>query len=255
MTLFLKRLFAGLALLLPLSLGAQELLWSDEFDGTSLDTSVWNFELGDGCPALCGWGNNERQFYTKSNHRLEDGKLIITARRDSSGYTSTRITTKGKREFQYGRIEARAKLPVGEGVWPAFWMLGSNISEAGWPRCGEIDILEYVGREPGQVFTSLHTADSHGNTINTQKTLFEGIEEGFHTYAAEWTAEHIAFFVDGQLVYTFEPEQRTEEVWPFDQPFYLLLNLAIGGNFGGPEVDDGIFPQEFVIDYVRVYRL
>lgn len=220
-----------------------------------MDTSVWNFELGDGCPALCGWGNNERQFYTKSNHRLEEGKLIITARRDSSGYTSTRITTKGKREFQYGRIEARAKLPVGKGVWPAFWMLGSNISEAGWPRCGEIDILEYVGREPGQVFTSLHTADSHGNTVNTQKTLFEGIEEGFHTYAAEWTAERIAFFVDGQLVYTFEPEQRTEEVWPFDQPFYLLLNLAIGGNFGGPEVDDGIFPQEFVVDYVRVYRL
>lgn len=255
MKLFLKRLFAGFALLLPLSLGAQELLWSDEFDGASLDTSVWNFALGDGCPALCGWGNNERQFYTKSNHRLEEGKLIITARRDSSGYTSTRITTKGKREFQYGRIEARAKLPVGKGVWPAFWMLGSNISEAGWPRCGEIDILEYVGREPGQVFTSLHTADSHGNTVNTQKTLFEGIEEGFHTYAAEWTAERIAFFVDGQLVYTFEPEQRTEEVWPFDQPFYLLLNLAIGGNFGGPEVDDGIFPQEFVIDYVRVYRL
>lgn len=255
MKLFLKRLFAGFALLLPLSLGAQELLWSDEFDGASLDTSVWNFELGDGCPALCGWGNNERQFYTKSNHRLEEGKLIITARRDSSGYTSTRITTKGKREFQYGRIEARAKLPVGKGVWPAFWMLGSNISEAGWPRCGEIDILEYVGREPGQVFTSLHTADSHGNTVNTQKTLFEGIEEGFHTYAAEWTAERIAFFVDGQLVYTFEPEQRTEEVWPFDQPFYLLLNLAIGGNFGGPEVDDGIFPQEFVVDYVRVYRL
>jgi beta-glucanase (GH16 family) len=231
----------------------RELLWADEFDGNELDLSDWNYELGDGCPKLCGWGNNERQLYTRENHRLEDGKLIITARKEGDRYTSTRITTKDKEAFQYGRIETRAKLPVGEGLWPAFWMLGQNIDEVGWPRCGEIDILEYVGREPGEVFTTLHTAAGHGDNGSSKKTKFPDIEEGYHTYATEWTEEKIEFFVDGQSVYTFAPEDRSESVWPFDQPFYIILNLAIGGNFGGPEVDDSIFPQEFIIDYVRVY--
>ena len=231
----------------------RELLWSDEFDADRLDTTVWNYELGDGCPNLCGWGNNERQIYTRENHRLEDGHLIITARKDGDTYTSTRITTKDNQEFQYGRIETRAKLATGQGIWPAFWMLGTNIDEVGWPLSGEIDILEYVGREPGEVFTTLHTAAGHGDNGSSQKSQFADIEEGFHRYAAEWTAEEISFFVDDQLVYTFDPEERTQEVWPFDQPFYILLNMAIGGNFGGPEVDDSIFPQEFIIDYVRVY--
>jgi len=155
---------------------------------------------------------------------------------------------------KYGRVEARAKLPVGHGIWPAIWMLGSNITEVGWPLCGEIDILEYVGREPDMVFNSLHTKDSHGNTVNTKKTKIETIEEGFHTYTADWTPEKIDFYVDGNLMYTFAPEHKTEEIWPFNQPFYLILNMAVGGNFGGPEVDDSIFPQEFVIDYIRVYK-
>lgn len=231
-----------------------KLIWEESFNGDTLDTNTWNYELGDGCPNLCGWGNNERQIYTKTNHRLADDKLIITAQKQDSIYTSTRITTKGKKEFMYGRMEARAKLPIGQGLWPAFWMLGSNISEVGWPQCGEIDILEYVGREPDMVFTSLHTQDSHGNTINTQKTTFEDIEEGFHTYAADWSPDSIKFYVDEQLVYTFAPDNKSEDIWPFDQPFYFIINLAIGGNFGGPEVDDTIFPQEFVIDYVRVYE-
>lgn len=228
--------------------------WAEEFEGDRLSEEHWNFELGDGCPELCGWGNNESQVYTRNNHRIEDGKLIITARKEDSLYTSTRITTRGKIEFQYGRLEARAKLPKGTGVWPAIWLLGSNIGEVGWPRCGEIDILEYVGKEPGEIFTSLHTRDSYGNTINTRKTPIEGIEESFHLFAVEWTPEAIEFFVDGQAVYRFAPEERTEEVWPFDQPFYLIINLAIGGNFGGPEIDDSIFPQEFVIDYIRIFK-
>ena len=232
---------------------ARTLLWAEEFDGDGLDTTAWNFELGDGCPNLCGWGNNERQVYTRSNHRLEDGHLVIAARKDGNDYSSTRITTKGKKEFQYGRIETRAKVPTGQGIWPAFWMLGTNIDEVGWPLCGEIDILEYVGREPGEVFTTLHTAAAHGDNGSSQKSRFADIEEGFHRYAAEWTAEDISFFVDDQLVYVFDPADRSEEVWPFDQPFYILLNVAIGGNFGGPEVDDSIFPQEFTVDYVRVY--
>lgn len=148
----------------------------------------------------------------------------------------------------------RAKLPVGTGVWPAFWMLGSNIGEVKWPLCGEIDIMEYAGKEPGIIHTSLHTQASHGRTINTRETKFFGIEEGFHTYTAEWTADAIRFFIDEQLVYTFSPENKTEEVWPYNQSFYLLLNLAIGGGFGGPIVDNTIFPQEYIIDYVRVYQ-
>lgn len=230
-----------------------QLIWEENFDGTTLNEDVWNFEHGNGCPEICGWGNNELQFYTETNHTVKDGLLTITAKLEDSVYTSTRITTAGKFEFQYGKIEVRAKLPVGRGIWPAFWMLGSNIKEVGWPKSGEIDILEYVGKEPGMVFTSLHTQDSHGNTINTKKTEFKNIEEGFHLYAANWTKDKIEFFVDNQLVYTFAPENKTEAVWPFNQPFYVIVNMAIGGNFGGQEVDNVIFPQEFVLDYIKVY--
>ena len=231
----------------------RKLIWEENFDGNILNEKVWNIEVGDGCPN-CGWGNNERQLYTKENHKLVDGKLVITAKKDGDKYTSTRITTKAQKEFKYGRIEAKAKLPIGHGIWPAFWMLGSNIDKVGWPKSGEIDILEYVGREPDMVFTTLHTQDSHGNSINTKKTKFEDIEEGYHVFAVDWTKEKMDFFVDEQLVYTFNPKDRSEDVWPFDQPFYILVNMAIGGNFGGPDVDDTIFPQEFIIDYIRVYQ-
>lgn len=231
----------------------RKLVWEENFNAKALDEKAWNFELGDGCPN-CGWGNAERQLYTKDNHQLIDGNLVITAKKEGEKYTSTRITTKGKKEFKYGRFEARAKLPVGHGIWPAFWMLGSNIDQAKWPKCGEIDILEYVGREPDMVFTSLHTKDSHGNTVNTKKTKFENIEDGFHIYAAEWTNEKIDFFVDGQLVYTYNPADKTEDVWPFDQPFYIIVNVAVGGNFGGPDVKDEILPQKFIVDYIRVYQ-
>lgn len=231
-----------------------ELYWSEEFEGNELNLETWNFELGDGCPALCGWGNDEAQEYTRDNHKLEDGKLIITARKDGSRYTSTRITTSGKMEFQYGRLEAKAKLPRGVGIWPAIWLLGANIEDVGWPGCGEIDMLEYLGKEPGQVFTSLHTADSYGNTLNTRKTKIEGIEDGYHLFAMDWEPDEIRFFVDGEMVYRFNPEARSEEVWPFDQPFFLIINMAIGGNFGGPEIDNAIFPQEFIIDYIRIFK-
>ena len=231
-----------------------KLIWEDNFDEANLNEQIWNFELGNGCPDNCGWGNNEKEIYTKNNHKIEDGHLIITIKKEDSVYTSTRITTRGKKEFQYGRIEARAKLPVGKGLWPAFWMLGSNISEVGWPMCGEIDILEYVGREPKTVYTSLHTQNSHGNTINSKKTFIEDIEQGFHIYAIDWTKDKIDFYVDEKLIYTFSPQDKTTEVWPFDQPFYILINMAIGGNFGGFEIDDTVLPQEFIIDYVKVYK-
>ncbi len=231
-----------------------ELVWEENFDGNSLNEKVWNFELGDGCPDLCGWGNNESQIYTKVNHKVENGYLVITAKKEDSVYTSTRITTKNKQEFQYGRIEVRAKLPLGKGLWPAFWMLGSNISEVGWPLCGEIDIVEYVGREPNTIFTSLHTQDSHGNTINTAKRIIEGIEEGFHTYEIDWNKDKIEFYIDREMFYTFNPGIKTINIWPFDQPYFFIINLAIGGNFGGKEIDDSIFPREFIIDYIKVYQ-
>lgn len=231
----------------------RKLIWEENFDGKSLNESSWNFEIGNGCPN-CGWGNNERQLYTKENHKIVDGNLVITAKKDGDKYTSTRITTKGKKEFKYGRIEARAKVPVGHGIWPAFWMLGSNIDKVGWPKSGEIDILEYVGRDPDMVYTTLHTQDSHGNSVNSKRTSFPTIEEGFHVFAVEWDKDKMDFFVDDAKVYTFQPQNKTEDVWPFDQPFYILINMAIGGNFGGPEVDDTIFPQQYIIDYVKVYQ-
>ena len=231
----------------------RKLVWEENFKGKSLDEKNWNFELGNGCPN-CGWGNNERQLYTKENHQFLDGKLVITAKKDGERYTSSRMTTKGKKEFRYGRIEARAKLPVGKGIWPAFWMLGSNIDKAGWPKCGEIDILEYIGREPHMVFTTLHTQDHHGDAASSKKTKMDNIEDGFHVYAVDWTKEKMEFFVDGQSVYSFSPEPKNENSWPFDQPFYIIINMAIGGNFGGPDVDDTIFPQQFIIDYVKVYQ-
>lgn len=252
----MKAKFTLLFLLILISCAKkQQLVWEENFDGDQLDIAHWNFELGDGCPELCGWGNGESQIYTKKNHRLENGHLIITAKKNhDSLYSSSRITTKSKKEFQYGRMEIRARFPLGKGLWPAIWMLGSNISDVGWPLCGEIDIVEYVGREPNIVFTSLHTADSFGNTKNTRKDLIEGIEEGFHLYAMVWNRDKIDFYIDNQLFYSFSPENKTAKIWPFDQPFYFIVNLAIGGNFGGKEIDDSIFPQEFVIDYIKVYQ-
>lgn len=245
-------------LIIVITLGScsiqKELIWEEDFTGNTLDLDSWQFDLGDGCPELCGWGNEEPQLYTRNNHELRDGNLVIAVKKEDSTYTSTRITTKNKFEFKYGRVVARAKLPVGEGVWPAIWMLGSNIDEVKWPMSGEIDMVEYVGREPNMIFNSLHTKDSHGETINTKKTRIETIEEGFHIYEMNWTPQIIEFFVDGTKLYTFNPDSRTEEVWPFDQPFYILVNLAIGGGFGGPTIDDSILPQEFLIDYIKVYK-
>jgi len=253
----MKKFFVVLVLISSLNYAQtqkRKLVWEENFDSKTLNRDSWNFDIGNGCPDLCGWGNNERQIYTETNHTLKDGNLIIQAQLENDVFTSTKITTKGKKQFLYGRFEARAKLPVGHGLWPAFWMLGSNISKIGWPKCGEIDILEYIGREPHMVFTSLHTQDSHGETINTKKTKFDTIEEGFHIYAMDWTKDKIEFFVDSKLVYTFQPSIKNDDTWPFYQPFYLIVNLAVGGNFGGPDVDKSVFPQQFSLDYIKVYQ-
>jgi beta-glucanase (GH16 family) len=230
------------------------LVWEENFNGETLDESIWNYEVGNGCPELCGWGNNEKQVYTKNNHKVRDGYLHINIKKDNNIYTSTRITTKGKKEFKYGTIEARAKLPLAKGLWPAFWMLGANISEVGWPLCGEIDILEYIGRKPKTIFTTLHFQDMHGENAYTKTTYLENIEDGFHVYAVNWSPEKIEFFVDGKLMYDYNPKIKNERNWPFNQPFYIILNTAVGGNLGGNTIDDTLFPQEFIIDYIKVYE-
>ncbi|MCY4299438.1 MAG: glycoside hydrolase family 16 protein [Flavobacteriaceae bacterium] len=231
-----------------------ELVWSDEFEDDEINLNDWTFELGNGCPHLCGWGNQELQHYTEENHRLQDGFLIIEAKKsDQNAYTSTRIKTEGKREFTYGRIEARIKLPRGEGLWPAFWLLGANIKEVGWPACGEIDIMEYVGKQPGMIHNAIHTTSSYFTTQNKQSTMIPNVEEGFHVYAINWTSDAIEFYFDDQMTYRYAPEVKNEKNYPFDNPQFLLLNLAIGGNFGGPVGDLTQFPQQYMIDYVRVY--
>lgn len=240
---------------LSCGLGFGQVIFQEDFEGPELNMEHWSYEEGDGCPNLCGWGNNEQQVYDRQQVKIEDGNLVITAAKSDEGYVSGKINTKDKVEFQYGIIEVRAKLPKGKGMWPAIWMLGADIEKVSWPASGEIDVMEYVGRDPGVVHSSLHTPASHGNTVNTRKITWEGIEDDFHVYKAIWTEESITFFIDDHQVYEFVPEQYDQEHYPFQKPFYLLLNLAVGGNFGGQEIDDSALPAKFYIDWVRISEL
>ncbi|CCH51809.1 glycoside hydrolase family 16 [Fibrisoma limi BUZ 3] len=240
---------------------ARKLVWADEFDKAGLpDTTKWAYEVGGN-----GWGNNELQFYTNrraDNARSEGGKLIIEAKKEDyqgRNYTSARLLTRGKAEWKYGRIEALAKLPAGRGTWPAVWMLGKNIPTAGWPRCGEIDIMEHVGFDEGVVHGTVHTeAYNHGKkTQKGQQTPVPDATQAFHLYAIEWTPDKIDFFIDDRKYYTVEKSVLGSTVaeWPFDQPFYLILNVAVGGNWGGQKgVDETIWPRRMEVDYVRVYQ-
>jgi beta-glucanase (GH16 family) len=233
----------------------ETLVWHDEFDGQGLPDAVrWDYESG-----LIR--NNERQYYTRdrpANARVEDGMLVIEAhleRYQDAAYTSASLTSRAS--WTYGRIEVRAKLPKGRGTWPAIWMLGTNIREAGWPTCGEIDIMEHVGFDPGRIHANIHTkAYNHVQGTNKGNSLVVSRpDEEFHVYSAVWSPEQIEVFVDGQRYFVFAKEPTGDEVWPFDKPQYLILNLAIGGSWGGQKgIDDSVFPTRFVIDYVRVYR-
>ena len=232
------------------------LVFADEFDtaGTP-DPAKWGYELG-------YIRNNEKQYYTSrsENARIEGGNLVIEGRKEAYqayGYTSASINTRGRFEFLYGRVEVRAKLPTGVGTWPAIWMLGTNIGQVGWPACGEIDIMENVGFDPLRIHASVHTA-AYNHTIGTQKSANVTIanpSEDFHVYAMEWYADHIDVFVDGQKYFTFRNEGTGSRAWPFDKPHYLLINLAIGGGWGGQKgIDDLRFPHRYLVDYVRIYQ-
>ena len=248
--------FLTLCLVLVSTACAQEkIIFEEDFNADTLNMEIWNYEEGDGCPNLCGWGNNEKQIYNRDYVALEDGKLVITAEKKGDTYYSGKINSKDNVEFTYGVIEVKAKLATGKGLWPAIWMLGADISEVGWPASGEIDILEYIGKEPGIVFTSLHTPASHGNTINTKKTKVANIEEGYHTYKAVWTPDYIEFFVDGDQLYRFTPENYNEEEYPFKKDFYFLINMAVGGNLGGAEIDESALPDKFYVDHIKVTEL
>ncbi|MHC0440088.1 glycoside hydrolase family 16 protein [Flavobacterium sp. 3-210] len=230
---------------------ARKLLWADEFDVDGAPNSAkWGYNTGTGD----GWGNNELEYYTTrpENVIISNGTLKIRAIKEEymgSHYTSTRMLTKGKFSFKYGRAEVRAKLPVGGGTWPAFWMLGDNIDTAPWPACGEVDILESVGNNPNVNHSSLHSPGRSGNTPDTAITTVPNSATEFHVYAAEWSAESIKFYVDDNLFYTYANSSST----PFNANFFLILNLAMGGNFGG-KVDPNFTSATFEVDYVRVYN-
>ena len=233
-----------------------QLVWSDEFDSTSLDLTSWTRETGGN-----GWGNNELEYYTdrEENSYLEDGNLIIKAIQESYGdrsYTSARLKTQGKRLWQYGKIEARMKLPYGQGIWPAFWTLGENITSVGWPRCGEIDIMEMIGGQ-GRENTVHGTAHWDNNGQHAQyggsKTLSSGTyADDFHVFTIEWNENTIKWYVDNVLYTTIDitPSGLSE----FHQEFFIVLNLAVGGNWPGNPDQTTTFPQYLTVDYVRVYQ-
>jgi len=236
------------------------LVWSDEFaqaNGSLPSASKWAYETGAG-----GWGNNELQYYTArtNNLRIEDGQLVIEARQESysgASYTSARIKTQGKASWAYGRVEARIKLPRGQGIWPAFWMLGANITSVGWPTCGEIDIMENVGRETNIVHGTVHGPGySGGGGIGGSFSLAgdAAFADDFHVYAVEWTTNQIKWFVDGRQYFSVTPASLPDATtWAFTRPQFILLNVAVGGNWPGSPDGTTTFPQRMAVDYVRVY--
>lgn len=233
------------------------LVWNDEFDGQNINPNKWGWEInGD------GGGNNELQYYTglPTNSFIDSGKLILRAIKENYNgkeYTSARLRTLNKGDWLYGRIEVSAKVPTGIGTWPAIWMLPTELEYGGWPASGEIDIMEHVGYDPNVIHGSVHTL-AYNHTIGTQKTAKLSIPTAttaFHTYAIEWFADHIDFYIDKIKYYTFNNENSGYQKWPFDMRFHLILNLAVGGNWGGVQgIDDNAFPAQMEVDYVRVYK-
>lgn len=232
------------------------LVWQDEFEGEILEEKDWNYEIGNGAS---GWGNNELEYYTNSpkNVFLSNGHLIIEARKESAGgfdYTSARITTQNKKQFQYGRVDIRAKLPLGQGIWPALWMLGSNISDIGWPGCGEIDILELLGHEPAKAHAALHYgSNSHGSKTDSYSLGNGSFNDAFHVFSLIWKEDFIEILVDDHVQLEINKSEIGED-YPFNAPFFLIMNVAVGGNWPGSPDATTPFPQRMIVDYVRVFQ-
>ena len=234
-----------------------KMLWADEFETSGLpDPGKWGYEEG-------MLRNREEQYYCRDrreNARVESGHLIITARQEKwkkAGVTSASLITLGKFDFLYGKLEIRAKLPKGRGTWPALWLMGSNSEKAGWPLCGEIDLMEFVGFQPDVVHFTVHTEAFNHSRQNQRGTVIDvkDLCEDFHRYGLLWTEEELVWFFDGEPVFRYANAGAGVSQWPFDHPAYLLMNLAIGGAWGGREgVDTAIFPSDFLVDYVRVWQ-
>ncbi|HYK47234.1 MAG TPA: glycoside hydrolase family 16 protein [Parafilimonas sp.] len=224
------------------------LVWSDEFNGTSVNTADWNFETGGG-----GWGNNEKEYYQAANATVSNGNLVITAKKQrvkANAYTSARMTTQNKRQFTYGKMEARISVPMVQGLWPAFWMLGSNINTVSWPACGETDIMEHINTE-NLIYGTIHWdnnghAQYGGNTTTTPGS--------FHIYSVEWDSAAIRWYVDGVKYVEANILNNINGTEEFHRPFFMILNLAVGGNWPGQTIDDTKLPASMLVDYVRVYR-
>jgi len=248
-------------------------VWSDEFSGAAgapIDTTKWRYDTADGCAGgNCGWGNNEKEYYSRGPENIAlngQGQLAIVARTAPAGlkcyygtcrYTSGKITTRGKVDVAPGRVEARIKLPVGQGLWPAFWLLGTNISAVGWPASGELDIMEYRGSAPATTSSAVHGPGYSGNTpfVHARSLQRGTFTDSFHTFAVEWDSLTVRFFVDDTAHYVVtRGEVEHFGKWVFDQAFFAILNLAVGGHFDGDPASDAIFPATMLVDYVRVYR-
>ncbi|MDB5231592.1 MAG: hypothetical protein JWN76_2397 [Chitinophagaceae bacterium] len=238
----------------PLSYPGKTLVWNDEFNGRTIDVRNWNFESGGH-----GWGNQELENYTArpENAFVSNGNLIIEARKENygtNGYTSARMTTKGKKEFQYGRVDIRAKLPVGGGIWPALWMLGANISSVRWPLCGEIDIMELIGKYPSRVYATLHFADSlgkHDQAGTVYNLAGADFSEKFHVYSMIWQQDSIQMLMDDQPFFSYSKRKGS---YPFNAPFFFIFNVAVGGQFPGNPTAVSPFPERMFVDYIRVFR-
>jgi len=245
----------------PVSYPGYTLAWADEFNGTSLNLTDWSFENGDGCPNICGWGNNELEYYTDRPQNLffQDGKLIIEARKENLGgkaYTSSKILTRDKRVFKYGRIDIRAKLPKGKGIWPAFWMLPQDNKFGGWPQSGELDIMEMIGHEANRTYGTLHYGPGPGSTqLGRNFTLPSGnFNDAFHVFSIEWKEDQIKWLVDGNAFSTYTKSEFGANNYPFNEDFFLIVNLAVGGNWPGNPDATTYLPQWLILDYVRVYQ-
>jgi beta-glucanase (GH16 family) len=232
-----------------------KLVWSDEFDGAKGSAPAakrWTYDLGSG-----GWGNHELENYTNSrvNSFLDgEGHLVIRAIKTNDGYTSARLKTQGLYSVAYGRIAARLKLPKGQGIWPAFWMLGEDIKTAGWPKCGEIDVMEFIGKTPDSVYVTVHGPGYSGAKSISKSVPLAG-PDGFHVYGIEWAPESLTFLLDDQPVRTLTPKDLPAGTkWVYDHPHFLLLNLAVGGGWPGNPDASTVFPRDYVIDWVRVWQ-
>lgn len=237
-----------------------QLIWSDEFntDGAP-DISKWSYDIGNGCPDLCGWGNGEKQYYTNrtDNVKVENGVLKIIAKKENhkgAEYTSAKLLTKGIFDFTYGRVDVRAKLPSGSGTWPAIWMLGANIDTVEWPLSGEIDIMEHWGHNPSVISSATHTLSCSGGCPDTKvgETTITDYATEFHIYSLEWTEHALNFIIDGDLKYSYKPTVKNSSNWPYFAPQYLILNVAMGGSWFS--IDPNFTESVMEIDYIKVYQ-